>query len=115
MSRSLRLYLNDILTSIEKIQSYAKNLTYEELCEDSQTIDAIAHNLQIIGEATKQIPNSLREQYPQIEWKKIAGLRDIIAHTYFRINTKIVWSIVQTKLNPLQACIQLMLEDRNLF
>ncbi|ANV84232.1 hypothetical protein AWQ21_07460 [Picosynechococcus sp. PCC 7003] len=111
MSRSLRLYLTDILKSITKIQNYAENLTYEELCEDSHTLDAIAHNLQIIGEATKQIPDSLREQYPQIEWRKVAGLRDIIAHTYFRVNTKIVWSIMTTKLNSLQTCVQLMLEN----
>ncbi|WP_099237388.1 HepT-like ribonuclease domain-containing protein [Synechococcus sp. BDU 130192] len=114
MSRSLRLYLTDILKSITKIQNYAENLTYEELCEDSRSLEAIAYNLQIIGEATKQIPDSLRDQYSQIEWKKIAGLRDIIAHTYFRVNTKIVWSIIQTKLNPLQTCIQLMLENENL-
>lgn len=112
MSRSLRLYLADILESItNKIQNYAGDLTYGQLCEDERTLDAITYNLQIIGEATKQIPDSLRDKYPQIEWQKIAGLRDIIAHAYFKVNTKIVWSIMQAKLLPLKSCIQLILQN----
>ncbi|OKH14682.1 DUF86 domain-containing protein [[Limnothrix rosea] IAM M-220] len=114
MSRSLSLYLTDILTSIAKIQSYAEGLSYEELCDDERTLDAIAHNLQIIGEATKQIPDSIRTKYPEIEWQKIAGLRDIIAHTYFKVNPKIIWSIIQTKLAPLQNCV-LRISEQEIF
>lgn len=114
MSRSLRLYLTDILSSIHKIQKYAENLTYEQLCQDERTLDAITHNLQIIGEATKRIPDSLRIKYPEIDWKKIAGLRDIIAHTYFYVNTKIVWSIIQTKLDPLKNCVELILQNEEI-
>jgi len=114
MSRRLSLYFADIVNSIEKIQKYTANFTYENLCEDDKTLDAVVHNLLIIGEATKQIPNSIRLKYSQIEWKQIAGLRDIIAHTYFSINSKIVWDIIQTKLDPLQSCIENILETENL-
>ncbi|AFZ50585.1 HepT-like ribonuclease domain-containing protein [Dactylococcopsis salina] len=114
MSRRLSLYLTDIINSIEKIQNYTANLTYENLCEDDKTLDAVVHNLLIIGEATKQIPNSVRIKYSQIEWKQIAGLRDVIAHSYFSINSKLVWDIIQTKLDPLQSCIQQILETENL-
>ncbi|MDB9312090.1 DUF86 domain-containing protein [Spirulina sp. CS-785/01] len=113
MSRNLSLYLNDIINSIDKIQNYTTNLTYDQLCEDDKTLDAVIHNLLIIGEATKQIPNSIRLKYPQIEWKQIAGLRDIIAHTYFSINSKIVWDIIQTELHPLRNCVNIILQNEN--
>lgn len=111
MSRNLQLYLTDILTCIDKIQRYSAGLTYEVLLADERTFEAIIFNLQIIGEATKQIPTSLRSQYPQVEWRRIAGLRDIIAHTYFSVNPQIIWSILQTKLDPLQACVESMLQQ----
>ncbi len=114
MSRSLSLYLNDILKSIAKIESYVDGLSYDEFCEDERTLDAVTHNLQIIGEVTKQIPDSIRSKYSQVEWQKIAGLRDIIAHTYFKVNSKIVWSIIQTKLSSLQNCIELIMNQESL-
>lgn len=70
MSRRLSLYFGDIINSIDKIQNSTANLTYDRLCEDDKTLDAVVHNLLIIGEATKQIPNSIRLKYPQIEWKE---------------------------------------------
>ncbi|MDB9494856.1 DUF86 domain-containing protein [Spirulina major CS-329] len=110
MSRQLSLYLNDILSSIAKIQIYASHLSYEELVADEKTLDAVTHNLLIIGEATKQIPDTLREQYPQIPWQQIAGIRDIIAHAYFTINPRIIWNVIQQELVPLQNCIQIILQ-----
>lgn len=110
MSRNLSLYLADILSSIDNIQSYTRSMTYDELIADRRTLDAVIHNFYIIGEATKQIPETIRIKYPQVEWKKIAGLRDIIAHAYFSLNTQIIWSIIQTKLEPLKATVEAILE-----
>lgn len=90
MSRSLNLYLEDILNSIEKIEHYTANMTQQNFMTDDRTIDAVSHNLQIIGEAVKKIPTELRERNPQIEWRKIAGLRDTIAHAYFSIDDEII-------------------------
>lgn len=114
MSRPLRLYLSDIINSIDKIQNYTANLTYDRLCKDDKTLDAVVHNLLIIGEATKQIPPSMRLKYPQIEWKEIAGLRDIIAHNYFSLNEKIIWDIIQTELHPLKNCVENILQNEDL-
>ena len=105
MSRNLDLYLHDILISISKIERYTANLTRESFAADERTFDAVAYNLQMIGEAVKNIPNELRDRYPQIEWRKIAGLRDILAHVYFSIDDEIIWDIVQTKLTELRECI----------
>jgi uncharacterized protein with HEPN domain len=65
-------------------------------------IDAVVRNLEIIGEAAKMIPDSIRVQYPNIEWKKISGLRDILAHHYFEVDLDIVWDIIQNKLPELE-------------
>jgi uncharacterized protein with HEPN domain len=111
MSRSLNLYLEDILNSIEKIERYTANMTHQNFMTDDRTIDAVSHNLQIIGEAVKKIPTELRERNPQIEWRKIAGLRDTIAHAYFSIDDEIIWDIVETKLTQLRDCITIIKAD----
>jgi uncharacterized protein with HEPN domain len=111
MSRSLALYLDDILSSIDKIERYTATLTRESFAADDCTLDAVAYNLQVIGEAVKNIPNELRDRYPQIEWRKIAGLRDILAHAYFSIDDEIIWDIVQTKLTGLHECISAIKYD----
>ena len=114
MSRNLALYLTDIIASIEKIEKYTSSLNYEEFSEDEKTLDAVNHNLMIIGEAVKKIPPEIRKKYSQIEWQKIAGIRDFIAHVYFSINTEIVWNVVQTKLHQLKTCVQDILKNENL-
>jgi len=111
MSRNLALYCDDILTSISKIDRYTANLTPETFVADERTFDAVAYNLQIIGEAVKNIPDHLRDRHPQIEWRKIAGLRDILAHAYFAVDDEIIWDIIQTKLAELRDCIATLKAD----
>lgn len=106
MSRNLKLYLSDILTSISKIKRYTAGMSYEQLSADELIFDAVVHNLQIIGEAVKNIPLEICNRYPQVEWRKISGLRDIIAHAYFTIDDQIVWDIVQNKLDDLHQIIK---------
>lgn len=111
VSRSLKLYLEDILQSGNKILRFTANMTFEELLADERTFDAVARNLQIIGEAIKNIPPEIRIQYPQIEWRKIAGLRDIITHAYFSIDEEVIWDVIQNKIPNLLAQIQDILTD----
>ncbi len=111
MSRNLNLYLSDILKSIDKIKRYTKGMSYEQLVADELTYDAVLHNLQIIGEAVKNIPQEIRILYPEVEWRKISGLRDIIAHAYFTLDEQIVWDIIQNKLSDLQQNIKQIVSD----
>ncbi len=113
MSRDIGLYLQDICDCIEKIKGYIKDVDYDDFVQDTKTLDAVTHNLLIIGEATKQIPDSLRRQYPEVPWRQVAGLRDVIAHTYFKLNGQIVWDIINNELDPLHGTIVIMLNDKD--
>jgi uncharacterized protein with HEPN domain len=111
MSRNLALYLDDILSSIEKIERYTAKMDRDSFIADERTIDAVSLNLQIIGEAVKKVPPELRDRYPHIEWRKIAGLRDAIAHAYFNIDDEIIWDVVETKLAELRDCVAIIKVD----
>ena len=73
-------------------------------------VDAVVRNLEIIGEASRNIPVEIKEKYQDIEWRKISDFRNILAHEYFGIDYEILWDIVATKLNPLQSKIQRILD-----
>jgi uncharacterized protein with HEPN domain len=113
MSRSLRLYLDDIINSCNKIVRYTKKLDYDSFIKNELVYDAVIRNLQVIGEAVKKIPSEIRDQYPQIEWRKIAGLRDILVHVYFSLEDETIWDVIQTKIPSLQAVIEQIVIDHN--
>jgi uncharacterized protein with HEPN domain len=110
MSRDLRLYLTDILISGEKVLRYTEGMNFENFVADDRTFDAVIRNLQIIGEAVKNIPDDVRELNPEMEWRKIAGLRDILAHAYFQIEDEIIWDVVQNKVPSLLGIVSQLLE-----
>ena len=109
MSRDYKIYLEDILTAIDKIQSYTQNISFEKFSEDEKTLDAVVRNLEILGEAIKNVPEEIRKKYPDIEWKKISGLRDILIHEYFGVDKDIIWDVIQHKLPLLQKQIKMIL------
>jgi len=111
MLRDYRLYLEDILEAIQKIDSYLHGISFAQFNEDNMRIDAVVRNLEIIGEATKHIPPTMREKYPEIEWRKIAGMRDVMAHGYFAVNLNIVWDVVQHKLPDLKDHVVMLLRE----
>jgi uncharacterized protein with HEPN domain len=111
MSRDYKLYLQDILEGIQKIESYLQGMSFQQFSQDELRIDAVLRNLEIIGEATKNIPPEVRAKYPSIEWRKIAGLRDVAIHAYFTIDLRIIWDVVQNKLPGLRGDVAKILED----
>ena len=98
MRRSYKLYLEDILTYANKIQKYASNSYYEVLINDEMRVDAIIRNFEIIGEASSNIPQEVRDKYPFVEWRKISDFRNVLAHGYFGIDYEIMWEIIKNKL-----------------
>ncbi|MFH1728993.1 MAG: DUF86 domain-containing protein [Pseudomonadota bacterium] len=105
MPRNYKVYLTDILEAITKIESYAKDLSYEEFLTNDLVQDAIIRNLEVIGEAVKGVPNDIKNSNQNIEWRKIAGLRDILIHEYFGIDHEIIWDVISNKLETLKIKI----------
>src|SRR5712692_4200737 len=101
MPRDYRIYLQDILEAVAKIRQYTEGLSLETI-SDPKTLDAVIRNLEIIGEASKMLPADVRSQDQDVDWKKIAGLRDILIHHYFGVDLEIIADIVRNKLPILE-------------
>ena len=99
-------FLSDIREAVKRIEQYIEKMNYEDFLNDIKTQDAVVRNLEIIGEATKNISNDFKEKYPQIPWKKLAGVRDRLIHHYFGINYDIVWVIVKEELPEIISRIE---------
>jgi uncharacterized protein with HEPN domain len=80
-------------------------MSFADFITNDKTYDAVLRNLEVIGEAVKNLPDDFRDLHPQIEWRKIAGLRDIVAHVYFGVNDEIVWDVIQNKIPVLHEQI----------
>ncbi len=101
MLRDYRAYLEDIVEAADAAREFVAGMSKEDLTKDRRTRDAVVRNLEIIGEAAKKVPDETKRSHTEVEWKKIAGLRDILVHDYFGIDMDIVWDIVQNKLPTL--------------
>ena len=108
--RDYRLYLEDIQSSVQKIEKFTEGLTLQKFQKDDLVIDAVIRNLAIIGEASKNIPDKIKKKYPNIEWEKITALRNILVHEYFGIDEQIVWDIITNKLPELKKTISAALK-----
>ena len=111
MPRDSRVYLEDILEATRKIMGYTGSLSKAAFLEDEKTFYAVVRNLEVIGEAVKKLPEDLRAKHPALEWKKMAGLRDILIHEYFGLDAEIVWDIVQNKVPVLDREVRTMLNQ----
>jgi uncharacterized protein with HEPN domain len=96
--RAWEFRVADIVDSIEKILSYTAGMSFEQFRKDSKTIDAVIRNFTIIGEAARHIPDDIVQSHPEIPWREMADLRNIIVHEYFGVNEKIIWETIQTDL-----------------
>ena len=95
MKRNSRLYINDIVRNMTKILQYTDGMDESAFSADEKTADAVIRCIEIIGEAAKNVPDSIRDNYPQIPWKQMAGMRDKVIHDYFGIQLKTVWKVVK--------------------
>ena len=100
--REWSLFVADMQEAIAKIASYVDAMTFTDFQSDTRTVDAVVHNLLVIGEAARCLPASIKENHPDIDWIAINGLRNRIAHEYFGLSLSVIWEIVQTDLPRLQ-------------
>jgi len=95
MKRDYRVYLRDILENMKTVEDFLKDITLEGLPKDRKTTYAVVRCIEIIGEVTKHIPNSIRKRYPDISWKSMAGMRDKVIHEYLGVVLEMIWKTVK--------------------
>ena len=105
-SRTPKLFLDDILKSINKINLYISDLTYDQFQQDVKTIDAVIGNLEIIGEAVKNLPDEIITKNPEVNWRGATAMRDRLIHGYFGVDVSILWETVTTDLPELNTRIK---------
>ena len=111
MKRDYCVYLKDILDSFNNARQFLEGLSYDDFIDDRKTISAVVRELEIVGEATKQIPASIRKKYPEIPWSEMTGMRDKLIHFYFGVDMDIVWETVKTRIPKLEPLIQNIIYD----
>lgn len=109
--REWKLFVEDILESVELIKTYVADIDSDNFRNDRKTQDAVVRNLEIIGEAAKNIPGDIRSKYPSVDWRGILGLRNRIVHEYFGMSLTIVWRIAQQELPKLKEQMSQILSD----
>ena len=111
MKRNYLLYLDDILKSIHKIETFTAGYDFEHFKTDDKTVSACVRELEVIGEATKQIPDEIASKYLQIPWSLMAKMRDKLIHWYFEIDEEIVWKVITEQFPLLKTQIEVMKKE----
>ena len=99
-----------MLDAITKIEQYTRNMSFDDFAGNSMATDAVVRNIEIIGEASRHLDDTFRDQHPEIPWNKIAGIRNRIVHEYFGVDVSIIWFIVRKEIEPLKQQLQEILD-----
>lgn len=111
MKRNVKLYIKDILEYMERAEEHIKGLTFQEFCKDKKTSDAVIRCIEVMGEAAKNVSDEIRNKYPFIPWRDMAGMRDKIIHGYFTVDFETVWLVVKEEIPKLKPMIKKVLEE----
>jgi len=114
MEKDNYLYLEHILSCVDKIISYTTNITQQDFFENELLQDGVIRNLEVIGEATKKISLNFRNEHNNIAWKDIAGMRDILIHDYFWVDMSAVWNTIKIDIPDLKKKVETIIEAKNL-
>jgi uncharacterized protein with HEPN domain len=109
--RDWQLFIEDILESIGLIDEYTRRMSLEGFEKDRKTVDAVVRNLEVIGEASKYIPDAVKSGHAEVDWQAIVGLRNRITHEYFGISLSIIWHIVREELPKLREQMKVILGE----
>jgi hypothetical protein len=107
----VRVYVQDILEAIRRIDEYLEGLTFEVFVGDTKTVDAVIRNFAVIGEAAKHVPVSVKRKYPEVDWKRMAGMRDKVIHEYFGVDPRILWDTSKIDLAASKPLLEKFFEE----
>jgi uncharacterized protein with HEPN domain len=111
MTRTVALYVKDIIQNMVDAEEFIQGLSYETFVSDKKTFNAVVRSLEVIGEAVKSMPDSVRRRYPDIPWKEMAGMRDKLIHFYFGVDREAVWLTVKERIPTIRPIFELILRD----
>ena len=109
--REIQLLLEDILEASQKILSYTSGMSFDDFISDDKTVDAVVRNFEIIGEAANRVPEDFKSDHPEIEWRRMTGLRNRIIHEYFGVDYVTLWKIKEENVTELADFIQQAIDD----
>jgi uncharacterized protein with HEPN domain len=96
-------YLDDIRNAIVEVEEFTRGMDFRSFAADKKTVNAVIRSLEVLGEATKQIPLPFRKKHPEIPWSKMAGMRDVLIHDYMGVDLRTVWNVVTERLPELRS------------
>jgi uncharacterized protein with HEPN domain len=111
MKRDYKLFIKDIISAMKSIEEFVEGLSLDEVKEDDKTSSAVIRKFEIIGEATRHVPEDLKEKYPDIPWKRMAGMRDRLIHAYFGVDYRLVWEAIKIDIPKLRPRLEEVLAE----
>jgi uncharacterized protein with HEPN domain len=108
--RAWKLRIEDILDAINEIHQFTSGMTYETFCADRKTINAVLYSVAVIGEGARHVPQEIRASYPEIPWKEMGNIRNVVVHEYFGIDLDILWATICNELPPVALLLRQLLE-----
>ena len=111
MKREIKDYIQDIIEAMDNAVKFINKMPYEKFVQDDKTIYAVIRAVEIIGEASKNIPEETRRKYPEIPWKDMAGMRDKVIHEYFGVNIERIWLTIKEDVPKIRPSIEKLLKE----
>jgi uncharacterized protein with HEPN domain len=108
--RDWRFRVSDMVAAVQAVADYTRDMTFPQFTADRRTVDAVVRNLIVLGESERWIPEPVKDAHPQVPWRLLRGVRNVVVHEYFGVDPAILWETVRGDLPPLLPRLEAVLE-----